>query len=169
LLGGLSDDGRHSILDVGPASGAHLSFLGTFARRIRFAALVPAECPVPGDAVREALLPLPDRPYDVVLAWDLLDHLDDAERPGLIQHLAMITAPGARLYAVVSSSESVVRPVHSTIVDPDHVSMVPAGRPRPSQPLLPAAVERLLSPFGVTHAFTLRVGLREYVAFKPER
>jgi len=37
----LHDDGRHSILDFGSAGNRQLRLLGRFARRIRFAGLLP--------------------------------------------------------------------------------------------------------------------------------
>ena len=43
----------------------------------------------------------------------------------------------------------------------------PAGAPRPARsPLLPAEVERLLAPFHVVRAFTLKGGLREYLGVR---
>jgi hypothetical protein len=49
----------------------------------------------------------------------------------------------------------------------DRVSVQVVGPPEAAQPaLLPAPVERLLRPFTIMHAFTLRSGLREYVAVK---
>lgn len=169
LFEGLHDDGRHTVLDLGRAGGRRLRLLGRFARQIRFAGLVPL--PPRGDALTaalEALPPNPDRPYDVVLAWDALDRIDPEERPMLVERIVELTAPGALIYLVVESSGAVLtRPVRLTLVELDRVSQEPVGPPEPARPnLLPGHVERLLDPFEVRHAFSLRIGLREYVAVK---
>lgn len=166
----LKEDGRHSILDLGPAGDRHLRLLGRFARQIRFAGLLPE--PPPADewaAALRALAPHPTQPYDVVLAWDVLDRLGPHDRTALIERLALVTAPGARLYAVVDATGAPTsRPVRSTIVGLDRVSVEPIGPAAPARPqILPAHTEAVLAPFDITHAFMLRVGLREYVAVKP--
>jgi hypothetical protein len=169
LFAGVKPDGSHSFLDFGPASNAHLNLYGPFAHQIRFAGLVPT-LPRGDDwtAALRALPPNPEYPYDVVLTWDVLDRLDPRARPGLVQRLVELVAPGARLYAVIDSSGATVRaPVRTTLAGLDRVSVQVVGPPEAAQPaLLPAPVERLLRPFTIMHAFTLRSGLREYVAVK---
>lgn len=146
LFDSLSQDGRHSVLDLGPAADRHLRLFN------------------------------PRRPYDVVLAWDILDRLDPCERGALIERLTDVTAPRARLYAVVrSSGGATTRPFRSTLIHLDRVSQQVVGPvvdpvggpPEPAgDVLLPAHVERILAPFEVAHAFILTTGLREYVAVK---
>jgi len=171
LLDTLTADGSHSILDFGPATSEHLRFLGRYGRQIRFAGFLP-EPPAGKDleeAVR-ALPPNPSQPYDVVLAWNLLDRIDPAVRPALIAKLDELTAMGARLFAVVDTSgSSTIQPTRTTIVSRDHVAETPVGDPAPAfPPLLPAPIERLLAPFKVASAYTLRSGQREYLATKKE-
>ena len=172
LFGTLHDDGRHSILDLGPARGRHLRLLGRFGHVVRFAGLVPR----PSDEADwlQMLITLPangQRPYDVVLLWDLLDRLTEGERPPVIARIAHVAAGSARLYAVVDASDSVTtRPLAFDLVDLDRVTQIPVGPPEPAgRQILPAQVERALDPFKVVSAFTLRGGLREYVAQKEER
>ncbi|MEX2465287.1 MAG: hypothetical protein WD995_00160 [Gemmatimonadota bacterium] len=167
LFGAMKDDGRHSILDLGDANHQHLSVLSPYARRMRFAGLVP-EPPV-GDAFGRtvaALPPHPEQPYDVVLAWDVFDRLDPDDRTKLMRRLVEITAPHARLYAAVDvSGEPVIQPARITLVSADRIAQEVVGPPATAKPqLLPAQAERLLSPFVVNQAFSLRVGVREYVA-----
>jgi hypothetical protein len=170
LFAALSQDGRHSVLDLGSATGRSLRLLGRFARQIRFMGLIPESSG--GDSLVSALRalpPNPDRPYDVVLAWDVLDRIDPEDRSPVVARLVELTAPGARLYVVVHSDEALARrPVRLRLVDLDRVSQEPAGPPELAHPqLLPAQLERLLAPFEVVNAFMLRVGVREYVALKP--
>jgi hypothetical protein len=157
---------------LGTASEASLRLYGSFARWIRFVDLLPD--PPHGDAWLEALEkipPVPDRPYDLVLMWNVLDHLRLEERPALIRRLSQLTAPGSRLYVLVDGSgDEIVHPLRFSLEAADRVSQEVAGPPRPAQsPLLPAEVSRLLAPFEVAHAFTLRLGWREYVAHRKGR
>lgn len=171
LFESLSADGRHSILDLGPAESRRLRLLGRFARRIRFADLVPEPPGGPElDAALEDLRPHSRGRYDVVLAWDLFDRLDDAERARTMMRIVELTDPGAALFAIVESSESVTsRPMRYSLVELGRVAQQPTGPPQPAgPPLLPRQVERLLAPFEVVTAVSLRAGFREYVARRPE-
>lgn len=160
----------HSVLDLGPARGGHLQVLARFARQVRFAGLVPRTAV--GDAWREALgavPPNPSAPYDVVLAWDLLDRLVPDERALAVQHLASITGPRARLHVIVGSESRAAptAPRTFTLLDAGRIREEPIGPPEPqAHPLLPAQVERALAPFEVVRAFVVRAGAREYMAMK---
>jgi hypothetical protein len=68
---------------------------------------------------------------------------------------------------VDSSGAEVTRPHRFTVLDSSHLRQEPTGRLQPLRfPLLPAEVMRVLAPFEVLHAFTLRHGLREYIGVK---
>ncbi|MDZ7778379.1 MAG: hypothetical protein U5R14_00380 [Gemmatimonadota bacterium] len=169
LFEGLRDDGGHSILDLGEGSRRQLEMLTPYAGVVRFVGLVPGT----DEGSRagfdpEVLVAHPGHPYDVVLAWDVLDRLNPEERASLVARIVDITGPGARLYASVDASDGTTRqPVRSMLVSHDRIAREPVGDPEPAAPeLLPAEVERLLRPFTVTHAFSLRAGAREYVARK---
>ena len=169
LFGGLAEDGSHAVLDFGAAAEGSLRLYSRFARRIRFADMLTD--PPRGEAweaALQALPPHPDQQYDIVVAWNLLDRLAPEDRPPLIERLTQLTAPGARLYVLVDSSgEPESHPLHFSILGPDRVGQQTAGPSRPAQPqLLPAEVKRLLPPFRVEHAFTLRLGQREYMAIR---
>jgi hypothetical protein len=174
LLDGIAADGTLSVLDLGPASQSSFQLYSGLARRIRFADVLvdPASTDDPstkGFAARlEALGSDHDPQYDLVLAWNILDHLGAESRSALIARLANRTAPGARLYALVDASgRPETYPLRFSLLDRDRVLQQPVGPSRPSHPeILPAELERLLRPFRVCHAFTLRGGWREYVAVK---
>lgn len=172
LFDALVEDGRHSILDLGPASGAHLMVLGRYASQIRFANLLTSAAPGPDwqEAVR-ALAPNPERPYDAVLAWDVLDRLDPEGRSILMARLTEVTAARARIHTI-AGGEAAGAPaaLAFTLLDLDRVLERPSGvTSAPGGPLLPAQMERVLAPFEVTSAFMLRTGAREYVAIKQGR
>jgi len=172
LFGALVEDGRHSVLDLGPACGAHLRVLGSFASQVRFADLLrPAGRGAEWAEALRAVAPNPTRPYDVVLAWDVLDRLDPDGRAALVARLAGITAPRARLYAVVAGEGAGRTALYRfELLDRERVAEWPedAAR-RSSEPLLPAPLERALLPFEVVSAYMLRHGAREYVTMKRPR
>lgn len=169
LFDGLKPDGSHTLLDLGPAAEGHFRLYSDFARRIRFADLVPGAHYGSGwEAAARTLPPEPRHPYDLVIAWNFLDRLMPEQRPWLIERLAAITSPGARLYTVVEASrDPLTYPLRFTLLDLRSISQEVAGPPEPAgHEILPAELERLLRPFEVVHAYTLRQGLREYVAMR---
>lgn len=168
-FGGLGLLGDHAILDLGPSVEGNFRHYSQFARRIRFADFLTD--PPRGaafTAALQALGPPSGGAFDLVLVWNLLDLLAPKERARLIHRLDQITGWGARLYMVVDSSGAeVTRPYRFTVLDSSHLRQEPTGRPQPLRfPLLPAEVMRVLTPFEVLHAFTLRHGLREYIGVK---
>lgn len=168
----VSEDRTHAVLDLGPASDSSLQVYSRFARWIRFADLSDTEI-AGGDwkATLATLPPRPERPFDIIFAWDILDRLEPDARPALIARLAEITSDDARLYVVVDSSGKPESSPHRfALLDTDRMRFEPAGRPRPPyQRLLPAEVERLLEPFQVVRAITSQIGLREYVAIRRKK
>jgi len=166
LFDGVELDAAHSVLDLGPSSESSFNVYGRYARRIRFADLLREERRRDlSRALDDSVPPQPDRPYDLILAWDLLDRIPSESRAPLVARLAELSAPRARLHVLVDASDRItVQPYHFTLLDVDRVRYTPAGTERPAREgLLPAEVERLLAPFEVVRAFTSRSGMREYV------
>jgi hypothetical protein len=167
LFADLSGDGSHSVLDLGSASEANFELYRRFARRIRFADLLgfPTR-QEPWPSALGSLPPASDQPYDLVLVWNLLDLVPRPARSQLMERLTQLTTSGARLYLLVDASGAATTPpLRFTIRGMDRVVQQPLGDPVPAGPeLLPAEVERLVRPFQVIQAFTLRPAYREYVA-----
>jgi hypothetical protein len=169
LFSNLEEDGSHAVLDLGPASESSFRIYSRFARRIRFAGLL--EAPQRGETWTEALRLFPDTvagPFDLLLAWNVLDRVPPELRSPVVQLLARIAARGARLYVLVDASgESLCHPLRFTLPGLDRVSHQVLGEPYPAgSRLLPAEVKRVLEPFEVVQAFTLKDGFREYVAVR---
>lgn len=159
------DPGGHAVLDLGPASSRTLDSYADFARRVRFADVAAAW----GDGwerVLEALPPQPVQPYDVILGWDTLDRIPAEGRRRLMGRLKEVTAPDAALHMVVRGTrEADSRPLRFELIAGDRIAYLPVGPERPGRdPILPAEMERILNPFRVVRGFTLKGGLREYVA-----
>jgi hypothetical protein len=166
LFDGVVRDDAHSVLDLGRASSSSFGVYGRYARRIRFADLLrPERRPDLDAALAASVPPQPDHPYDLILAWDLLDRIAASQREAVVRRLAELSAPRARIHVLVEASDQAeVRQFRFAVLEEDKVRYEPAGPDRPAgDRLLPAEVERLLDPWEVVRAFTSRSGMREYV------
>lgn len=170
LLDGVSQDGSHSVLDLGPAADSSLRVYSRFASRVRFADLLPARARDGLVSALDAVPPQPGRPYDLIFAWNVPDRLSPAERTRLMERLAEVSAPNARLHLVVRAEEGARNgALRFALLDVDRMRCEPVRSDRPARGrLLPSQVEELLAPFRVSRGFTLRGGLREYVAVREE-
>lgn len=169
LLDGVEEDRSHSVLDLGAAAASGLRLYGRFARRVRFADILSGGAPKQvWQTLVTALPPQPESPYDLLFAWDILDRLFPDERPRLVKRLAEVSAVDARLHVIVDAAEDDLRqPLRYTLLGPDRMLCEPSGPPQPARGrILPAEVEKVLKPFQVIRAFTLKGGLREYVAVR---
>jgi len=173
VFDGLRENGDHAVLDLGRSAEASFEVYGRYARRIRFADLlrtdVAESLAAATPASLDASIPAQaDHPYDVILAWDVLDRVAREGREPLMHALAERSAVGARMHIVIDPSEAPTTTRYRfTAVGVDRVRYEPAGEVvRAAPPILPAEVERLLDPFEVLRAFTSRSGLREYVAIR---
>lgn len=167
LFEGVEPDRSHSILDLGQATNSSLQFYSRYARWIRFADLLAPE--MTQEEVAESLAAIPrhqDRPYDLVIAWDLLDRVEPARRAAVMERLAAVSSKHARLFLVVDSPREGSRPpLRFGFESTDRIwSEVAEGRATAWPPPLPAEVESLVAPFQVARAYTTRIGMREYVA-----
>lgn len=172
LLDGVSEDRSHSILDLGPAADPNLRLYSRFARWVRFADVLGEggweRSGGPAAGLLRSMPAQPDHPYDLVFVWDIVDRLFPEDRGHLVRRLAEITAPKARLHLVVRSEDTTARPLRFTLLDVNRIRFEPlSSAPLPRPRLLPADVTKALAPFQVLHAFTLRSGMREYVAMRP--
>ncbi len=113
FLGPLTDGGPWGILDLGPFSTTTLSaFAGSRCRLGVADALAPlaavgtredAAIADQRAALGEHLLVDPERPWDRVLLWGLLDYLPDAMLGALVEHLRPGLSARARLHALMMS------------------------------------------------------------------
>lgn len=163
----VSADRSHAILDLGPADGSSLRVYSRFARWVGFADVLAAASS--RDSWREAADALPtnpERPYDLVVAWDVLDRLPPDGRAGFVRRLAEISDPRAKMFLLLESPDE--RPtdlLRFAVTDVDRVRYEGTGESPPGHPPVPPGeLKRLLEPFHVVRAFSTRIGLREYLA-----
>jgi hypothetical protein len=163
----VSEDRSHAVLDLGPGASSSLRVYSRFARWVRFAdVLTAAASSARWPEVLGSLPSNPARPFDLVIAWDVLDRLPEAKRPELVKRLAEISSPDARLFLLSASPDvASIGFLRFALVEVDRMryeSTADAGRTH--SPLMPAELQRILSPFQLLHGFSTQLGLREYVA-----
>lgn len=177
-LGIASERESVRVLDLGPAVAANLDFLSAFARHVRFVDLLGDGGPISelgefeGQELRRRvreILPSDWGVYDLVLAWDLINYLDEVRVESIVERLRALSHGGTVLFAMIATTREIpARPLTYTIADR---STVTAGGDDPAAVVEcprrpPAAVERLLSGFSVERSYLLRHGVQEYVAVR---
>lgn len=166
----LSEEDNCAVLDLGSAAGQSLQILRRFAGRVRFADLLAVRAEQGFPAALEALPSDPERPFDLIFTWNALDRLRPRERDLLMERLSEISAPDARLHTIVGTADTPHSddgeiPYRFGLLGVDRIRYELSGRTEPyREELLPADVEELLDPFTVSRGYTLKSGLREYVA-----
>ena len=170
LLDGLERDppgDRKAVLDLGPPTESTLDTYSRFAHRVRFAELTGS-----GPALKmgelDHRLPEPALPYDLVFAWDSLERVPPEARSELVERISEVTAPGARLHLVMADPETEEAPLlHFSLTGMGTMRCEAIGPTRDSTlRLMPGDLDEILGPFQVERRFTLKGGLREYVAVK---
>jgi hypothetical protein len=172
-LAALPDDGSTRLLDLGPLVVANFDVYTRHARWIRFAHVWRDALPTPGPGTDPRVdparaVPYDDRcaPYDVVLAWDVLDCLEPDDAVSMVHRIASVCRPRARLHALFTGTGArPTRPSRYAITAPGRVRPLDdEPRTLPTTGLSPAELERRLAPFAVEHSCVLRHGGREVVA-----
>jgi len=173
LVSRLSSETSYHILDLGVASGANVEFFSRFSGRLQIADLPDALASEelrsllrndPAAAFRR-VLPVAWKPFDVVLAWDVLNYLSRDQFRCLAAHVSSLCQPGALMFALVSTRKEMSSvPQVFKIVDEQTLLLRPqttAVQPSPRFP--PAEVERLMSGFAVVQSVVMRHGVQEYL------
>jgi len=173
LVSRLSSEVPHHVLDLGGASGANVEFFARFSSRLQIVDLpdalasqeLRALLTVNPAAAFRRLLPPPSGPFDVVLAWDLLNYLTREQCGRLAVYLEDVCGRDALVLAFVSTSrEMSAAPLVFKIVDAQTLLLQPRTPAVRSSPLLaPAEVEHLMTGFAVVQSVLMRHGIREYL------
>ena len=167
-----SEDGYH-VLDLGGAAGANVEFFSRFSSRLQIADLPDALASGdlrsllladPSAAFRK-VLPVTRDPFDVVLAWDVLNYLTREQLGCLAARLGRVCSQRALMLAFVSTTREMPSvPMVFKIVDEQTLFLQPrspAIRQSPRFP--PAEIERLMSGFAVVQSVLMRHGVQEYL------
>ncbi len=165
------------VLDLGPAVGPNIEFLASIASRVQIVDAFdrsrtggrPAAVDV--DRVVQVLwdlLPEAASSFHLVFAWDLLNYIPENRIASVIELLAELCPPEARLHAIIAASDTIPAfPNRYRIVD--RTKLIYEGTTtehRGARQMPPAEVDKMLEHFRVEHSFLLRHGVREYVAVR---
>ncbi len=172
LLAGLPTDRKHSVLDLGPASGGNVTFFSNYSCRLYIADLYhtlqqrsgrPPEQSVPFD--RELAATLPEGSFDILLCWDLLNYLTSEQMEVLGTHLKARSRPGSRLFALVAPHGRIPNlPQRFEILAPDSVRYTSRSSGlRPAPGYREPELNRWMKPFAVESSYLLRHGVQEYI------
>ncbi len=162
------------ILDLGGALGVNITFWSRFGPSIHVGDLQsampepapPAEDGTTRPARWDEILPLAEESrYDVILAWDLLNYLDQPLFAGLVQYLARFCAPSALVFALIYDRPQMpALPTSFKIRDEENlVYESRTAETRPCARHQPRDVQRMFSGFRVAGSFRLRHGVQEYL------
>ncbi len=169
-LTALRSEGSSSVLDLGQAVGDNIAFFSGRAARLQIAAVLGSGDG--NDTAGRALKILRDLEtergpvFDLVLAWDVLDYFEGDGAVALVDLLARLCRPDARLHLIVSGTGTMpARPTRYRIVDSGNLSYERGSdEVVGSRNQTPAMVEKTLDGFRIEHSFVLRHGVHEYVA-----
>jgi len=163
------------ILDLGPPIAANLAALQNFTQLFCILDLLRDLRSEPGrpsrmrSRVSDVLVRTPvdqSASFDVILAWDVLDYVDESESATIVRWLAVHATQKAQIFTVFSTGGVIPdQPSGFAMVGDDRIERrVPTPGVRPGRGLTPAEIDRLLGPFQVTRSFLLPHGAREVVA-----
>lgn len=162
------------VLDLGPALKTNLEYYEAVATGVKIAHLLRGDGVddlrrLETDEFAERLarvLPVDDEPFGLILLWDLLNYLPDPRARQLLDHLAAVAAPGARIHAMIITSPTMPgEPSRYHFLGPGRLHYRPSTGEVTSAPgPAPAQVERWLAPFRVKRSILLRHGVREFIA-----
>lgn len=171
---GVSTDRSCRVLDLGPSVAHNIEFLSTFSSFLYIVDAFDREASVDALAgtdfgrlsLLRSLVDQHRRSFDLVLAWDVINYLSIEQAERVVEAIAELCLPSARLHAIIFSSDTMaVVPNRYRIIDRGHLAYEPySTEVRGAPGLPPATVERLLKGFRIEHSFVLQHGVHEYVA-----
>lgn len=103
--------------------------------------------------------------FDIILAWDLLNYLEQEDISAVMRRLMHWCKAGTLVFALVSSQPQIpAEPTLFRIIDSEQItyeSFAPQMRPCPHHQ--PRDLARLFSGFDISHSFLLRNGIQEFL------
>lgn len=164
-----------AILDLGPTSTESLQFLSKLADEVDVCDLFQdaSHRGRRSDAFRfdPDRLDLPDRRFDVILAWDLLHYFAPQDRRAFGRRLADLAEDHALVLVTASNIAAIpATPIHFKILTEDRLRYVlPEGAKIASPGLQTRPVEQALLDFEPIRNFQLRNGVQEMLFRRPPR
>jgi SAM-dependent methyltransferase len=165
-----------TVLDLGPAVGANLTFLGQelgckvvvedVFKDVEEHAAAGTMAGLPD--VFDARLPYEAESVDGIVCWDVFDYLDRPAAERLARQLIRVLRPGGTVLALFNTVTipPAARPRYTrhVIVDPLHIEYrTYAGSRLKQRPLQNRDVQRLFEPLTIADNFLLTTNVREVV------
>jgi len=172
LVNRLRGQNKATILDLAPALGSTVTYLGQYACKVYIEDFYASLSTLPecddGEVPLAEFVKLfahgVDDRFDIILGWDLLGYLDERITKLLMQHLRFHSHPGTLLYILVpTQSQMSATPARFSIKPENRVLYVPDSKTKPNPGYTTRSLERMMKGFGMLHSFMLRNGLQEYV------
>ena len=181
LTGKLQNEKRYNILDLGSSVSQNIDFCSAFCQKLyiedfyctlsSFDFLSP-EDGLSLDIVYQYLLPYKaETQFDIILAWDLFNYLDELEFRELMVHLGRFCRTNTLLFAFISTCKSIPeRPAKYSIVDTETItSQKLSNIIRPCPQYQETQLNKLMPEYQVLNSFLLRNGFKEYLfSFMPK-
>jgi hypothetical protein len=168
----LAKNGGYEILDLGAASGVNFDFWSQFSTKLHFADFYASlqsqlrSGASPYEEVFAQVLPFqPQTQFDLILTWDLFNHLDCDALKALIGYLKRYCKPGTILFAMIAFLQSMPsEPRKFKILGPERVLYEAASKDlKPSPRYQPRDVNLLMEGFHPLNSYLLRHGIQEYL------
>ena len=166
---------KYHILDLGPALGPNVEFFSQFSCKIYIEDLYDSlssfdylspEDGISSDKVFDYLLPFARTTrFDIILTWDILNHLEPDAFQGLMRHLGRFCRRGTMLFSLIWTPQHIHdKPHHFRIIDNHNLLYEPQSAVLKTCPRLGQTdLQRMMPYFRVTNSFQLRNGVREYI------
>ncbi len=175
LTARLRSEQRYNVLDLGSSVSQNVEFCSAFCRKLyiedfygtlsSFDFLSP-EDGVPLDTIYQYLLPFKTGTrFDIILAWDLFNYLEELEFRELMAHLARFCRQDTLLLAFISTRKSIPeRPAKYSILDAETItSQKLSDIIRPCPQYQEPQLTKLMPEYQVLNSFLLRNGFKEYL------
>jgi len=167
LVERLEETRRAEILDLGPPRNATLAFLRRAPCRVHIEDVYRSLRDGDGDAPsRIAPLVCASEPcIDIVLGWDLFDHLAVGDIQALMNEVTLRCRAHALLFVLASGRGQIAPEPGCCTVDADgalyYANTGPAIKDSPAWS--PRALERMMPGFRLLHSFLLGHGMQDYL------
>lgn len=175
LLEPLRNEGKHHVLDLGPACGQNVTFFCGMRCKLYVADLYDALNREPVSSgrrshersslfQRQLVIDREDH-FDVIMAWDVLNYLKSNVLLEVFKQLRPFCGQGTLLHALIwGQSEIPAVPMRFSVTDERHMAYdVCASSMRSGPRYTPREMERLMAGFRVSRSYLLRNGMQEYV------
>jgi hypothetical protein len=164
---------KPEVLDLGPALGANVDFWSRNPCRLHirdlhraFAAPDAGEMEKGLDESFGGLLTFEaGARFDMILAWDLFNYLEQEAISALMGRLSVWCKTGTLAFALVYSQPQIpAEPTLFRIIDSERISYETRTAQMRSCPRhQPRDLARLLAGFDISHSFLLRNGIQEFI------